>query len=83
MGAIVSKVQFDRVMSYIDSAKAGRRAADRGWQAAGRSGARRTASSSSQPCSPDVNMAMRIAKEEIFGPVLGIFEVVGRGEDAR
>ena len=72
MGAIVSKVQLDRVMSYIASAK--------------REGARLLCGGS-PPSDPklakgfyveptvfvDVNMTMRIAREEIFGPVLGIF----------
>ncbi len=73
MGAIVSKTQFDRVMSYIDSAK--------------REGAR-LLTGGAPPSDPalakgffveptvfaDVNMTMRIAREEIFGPVLGIFK---------
>ena len=52
MGAIVSKVQFDRVMSYIESAKSeGARTAS---LAAGRRPIRRSprASISSRPCSP-------------------------------
>jgi betaine-aldehyde dehydrogenase len=73
MGAIVSKVQFDRVMSYIASAK--------------QEGARLLCGGAS-PNDPmlakgfyveptvfaDVNMTMRIAREEIFGPVLGCFK---------
>ena len=73
MGAIVSKVQFDRVMSYIASAK--------------QEGARLLCGGG-PPSDPalangfyveptmfaDVNMTMRIAREEIFGPVLGIFK---------
>ena len=72
MGAIVSKVQFDRVMSYIASAK--------------QEGARLLCGGA-PPDDPklangfyveptvfaDVNMSMRIAREEIFGPVLGVF----------
>jgi betaine-aldehyde dehydrogenase len=72
MGAIVSKVQFDRVMSYIASAK--------------QEGAR-LLTGGGPPSDPalakgfyveptvfaDVNMTMRIAREEIFGPVLGVF----------
>src|SRR5215208_7196746 len=72
MGAIVSKVQFDRVISYIASAK--------------QEGARLLCGGG-PPGDPalakgfyveptvfaDVNMTMRIAREEIFGPVLGIF----------
>src|SRR5882762_583745 len=73
MGAIVSKVQFDRVMSYIESAR--------------QEGAR-LLSGGVQPSDPalakgfyveptvfaDVKMSMRIAHEEIFGPVLGILK---------
>ena len=73
MGAIISKTQFDRVVSYIDAAK--------------QEGARLIAGGS-PPADPalangfyieptifaDVNMSMRIAREEIFGPVLGVFK---------
>ena len=73
MGAIVSKVQFDRVTSYIASAKL--------------EGARLLCGGG-PPDDPalangfyvqptvfaDVNMSMRIAREEIFGPVLGVFK---------
>jgi betaine-aldehyde dehydrogenase len=73
MGAIVSKVQFDRVMDYIASAK--------------QEGARLLAGGG-PPNDPalakgffveptvfaDVKMSMRIAHEEIFGPVLGILK---------
>lgn len=73
MGAIVSKAQFDRVMDYIASAK--------------QEGARLLCGGG-PPADPalangfyveptvfaDVNMTMRIAREEIFGPVLGILK---------
>src|SRR3954463_4888440 len=73
MGAIISKVQFDRVMSYIASAT--------------QDGARLLCGGG-PPNDPklskgfyveptvfaDVNMTMRIAREEIFGPVLGVFK---------
>ncbi len=73
MGAIVSKAQFDRVVNYIDAAK--------------KEGARVIAGGG-PPADPalakgfyveptvfaDVNMSMRIAREEIFGPVLGVFK---------
>jgi len=73
MGAIVSKVQLDRVLSYIASAK--------------EEGARLIAGGG-PPNDPklakgfyveptvfaDVTMTMRIAREEIFGPVLGILK---------
>src|SRR5205085_2016021 len=71
MGAIVSKVQFDRVMDYIASAR--------------QEGARLLCGGG-PPADPalakgffieptvftDVTMSMRIAREEIFGPVLGV-----------
>jgi betaine-aldehyde dehydrogenase len=73
MGAIVSKVQFDRVMDYIASARQ---------EGAG------LLCGGGPPNDPklakgfyveptvfaDVNMTMRIAREEIFGPVLGVFK---------
>jgi betaine-aldehyde dehydrogenase len=73
MGAIISKAQFDRVMSYIESAK--------------REGAR-LVTGGGPPADPalakgtyieptvfaDVKPSMRIAREEIFGPVLGVFK---------
>ncbi len=72
MGAIVSKRQFERVKSYIESAKS--------------EGARLVAGGK-PPSDPklangyfieptvfaDVTPDMKIAREEIFGPVLGIF----------
>ncbi|HTS40579.1 MAG TPA: aldehyde dehydrogenase family protein [Xanthobacteraceae bacterium] len=73
MGAIINKTQFDRVMSYIDSAK---------------SEGARLVSGGGRPADPalakglyieptvfaDVKPSMRIAREEIFGPVVGIFK---------
>jgi betaine-aldehyde dehydrogenase len=73
MGAIISKKQYDRVMSYIDAAK--------------QEGARVVAGGK-RPDDPTlangfyveptvfsgVTMNMRIAREEIFGPVLGVFK---------
>ncbi len=73
MGAIISKAQFDRVMGYIESAK--------------REGARLVAGGG-RPADPalargfyieptvfaDVKPEMKIAREEIFGPVLGLFK---------
>jgi len=71
MGAIISKVQFDRVVSYIDSAK---------------SEGARLLTGGGRPSDPalakglyieptvfaDVTPAMRIFREEIFGPVVGV-----------
>jgi betaine-aldehyde dehydrogenase len=73
MGAIVSKVQFDRVMSYIASAKQeGARLLTGGGPP------NDPALAKGFYCEPtvfaDVKMSMRIAHEEIFGPVLGILK---------
>jgi betaine-aldehyde dehydrogenase len=71
MGAIISRAQYDRVMTYIASAK---------------SEGARLISGGGPPANPtlakglfveptifaDVTPTMRIAREEIFGPVLGI-----------
>jgi betaine-aldehyde dehydrogenase len=73
MGCIVSKPQFDKIMSYIDIAK--------------NEGAT-LAYGGSRPSSPDlsrglfieptiftnVNQSMRIANEEVFGPVLSVLK---------
>jgi betaine-aldehyde dehydrogenase len=73
MGAIISRVQHERVMGFIESAK--------------QEGAR-LVSGGARPSDPalakglfieptifaDVTMAMRIGREEIFGPVLSIFK---------
>jgi betaine-aldehyde dehydrogenase len=73
MGAIISKTQFDRVMSYIESAK---------------SEGARLITGGGRPADPalakglyieptvfaDVKPTMRIAREEIFGPVVGVFK---------
>jgi betaine-aldehyde dehydrogenase len=73
MGAIVSQVQYDRVLRYIEYGK--------------QDGARLVAGGA-RPSDPklakgfyveptifaDVTMDMRIGKEEIFGPVLSIFK---------
>jgi betaine-aldehyde dehydrogenase len=73
MGAIISKVQFDRVMGYIESAK---------------SEGARLVTGGGRPSDPalskgfyieptvfaDVKPTMKIAREEIFGPVVGVFK---------
>jgi betaine-aldehyde dehydrogenase len=73
MGSIISQVQYDRVMKYI---------------AAGKEDGARLVSGGKRPDDPalakglfieptifaDVNMNMRIGKEEIFGPVLSVFK---------
>jgi len=73
MGSIISKVQFDRIMKYIDSAK---------------SEGARLVTGGSKPSDPrpanglfieptvfaDVKPSMTIAREEIFGPVVGVFK---------
>src|SRR5213082_1026682 len=73
MGSIVSKVQYDRVLAYIE---------------AGKEEGARLLTGGKRPSDPhltkgfyveptvfaDVTMDMRIAKEEIFGPVLSILK---------
>jgi betaine-aldehyde dehydrogenase len=73
MGSIISQVQYDRIMKYI---------------AAGKEDGARLVSGGKRPDDPalakglfieptifaDVNMGMRIGKEEIFGPVLSVFK---------
>ena len=73
MGSIVSKVQYDRIMGYIE---------------AGKQDGARLVSGGARPSDPklakgyfieptifaDVTMDMRIGKEEIFGPVLSVFK---------
>ncbi len=73
MGAIITKTQYDRVMSFIESAK---------------SEGARLISGGVRPADPalakgfyieptvfaDVTPAMRIAREEIFGPVLSVLK---------
>ena len=71
MGAIISKVQYDRVMSYIESAK------QEGARLSRRRAAGDPALTNGFYIEPtmfaDVN-TMRIAREEIFGPVMSIFK---------
>ena len=73
MGSIINQVQYDRVMKYI---------------AAGKEDGARLVSGGKRPDDAklakglfieptifaDVNMGMRIGKEEIFGPVLSVFK---------
>jgi len=73
MGAIISKAQYDKVLSYIE---------------AGKSDGARIVHGGKHPSDPalakgfyveptvfaDVTMQMRIAREEIFGPVLSILK---------
>jgi len=73
MGAIVSKVQYERVLSYLESAKSdGARLIHGGARPADpklKDGFF-VEPSIYADCTPD----MRIAREEIFGPVLAIFK---------
>ena len=73
MGAIISKTQFDRVVSYIDAAKKEGARRDRRRRPAGRSGASQGLLHRADRVRR-VTMSMRIAREEIFGPVLGVFK---------
>ena len=72
MGAIVSKQQFDRVMSFIDSAKS------EGAQLITGGGPPADPALKSgfyiEPTVFAVTDRNRIAREEIFGPVLGVFK---------
>jgi len=72
MGAIVSKQQFDRVMSFIDSAKS------EGAQLITGGGPPADPALKSgfyiEPTVFAVTDKNRIAREEIFGPVLGVFK---------
>ena len=80
MGAIVSKQQFDRVMSFIDSAKSegaelitgGGPPADPALQSG----------FYIEPTVFAVTDKNRIAREEIFGPVLGVFKWRDESQDA-
>lgn len=73
MGALVSKEHFERVMSFIDSAKA-----EGARLIVGGSAPADTALKSGWYIEPtvfaDVSSEMRIAREEVFGPVLSILK---------
>ncbi len=72
MGAIVSKQQFERVMSFIDSAKT------EGAQLITGGGSPSDPALKNgfyiEPTVFAVTEENRIAREEIFGPVLGVFK---------
>jgi betaine-aldehyde dehydrogenase len=72
MGAIISKAQFDRVMSYIESAK------QEGAELIAGGGPPRDPSLAKgfyiEPTVFAVSEKNRIAREEIFGPVLSVFK---------
>ncbi len=71
MGAIVSRDQFDRVMGFIDSAKSeGARAVTGGHAVT--DGDLAKGSFIAPTIFADVTPEMRIAREEIFGPVLAV-----------
>jgi betaine-aldehyde dehydrogenase len=72
MGAIVSKTQYDRVMSYIDSAKQ-----EGAELICGGSPPADPALANGYYIEPTifaVTSKNRIAREEIFGPILGLFK---------
>jgi betaine-aldehyde dehydrogenase len=73
MGAIISKVQFERVMGFIDSAKKEGATLIHG---GGRPNDPKLANGYyiEPTLFADVTADMRIAREEIFGPVLSIFK---------
>jgi len=72
MGAIISKTQFDRVMSYIDSAK------QEGAELIAGGGRPKDPALAKgfyiEPTVFAVTEKNRIAREEIFGPVLSVFK---------
>lgn len=71
MGAIVSRTQFDRIMDFIESAKnEGARAITGGHAVT--EGALAHGSFVAPTIFADVEPEMRIAREEIFGPVLAV-----------
>jgi betaine-aldehyde dehydrogenase len=73
MGAIITKAQFDRVMSYIESAKSeGAKLIYGGGRPADPSLAKGLYIEPT--VFADVTPNMRIAREEIFGPVVGILK---------
>lgn len=71
IGTIVSRAQFDRVMGFIDSAKSeGARAVTGGYAVTDSPLAK--GSFIAPTIFADVTPQMRIAREEIFGPVLAV-----------
>ncbi len=71
MGAIVSRTQFDRIMDFIESAMSeGARAVTGGHAVT--EGALAQGSFIAPTIFADVTPQMRIAREEIFGPVLAV-----------
>ena len=71
MGAIVSRTQFDRIMDFIESAKSeGARAVTGGHAVT--EGALAQGNFVAPTIFADVEPEMRIAREEIFGPVLAV-----------
>ncbi len=79
LGPLASQRQFDRVCDYLELANVGQRARS--------SAARRTARGFyvEPTVLVDVDPRMRIAREEIFGPVLSVipFDTRGRGDRSR
>jgi betaine-aldehyde dehydrogenase len=78
MGAIISKQQFDRVMSYIESAK------QEGAELIAGGGPPKDAALAKgfyiEPTVFAVTEKNRIAREEIFGPVLSVFKWSDEGK---
>lgn len=74
MGPVISKVAYDRVMSYIESAKSeGARLVCGGHPPEGIDGI--AGGFFIEPTIfADVNTSMKIAREEIFGPVMSVFK---------
>jgi betaine-aldehyde dehydrogenase len=73
MGSIINKVQYDRILGYIE---AGKQEGARLVTGGGRPGDPRLANGLfiEPTIFADVTMGMRIGREEIFGPVLSVFK---------
>ena len=84
MGPLVSERSCDRVLDYIDAGRAeGARLRHRRRARLGVARLSRTASSSQPTVFADVTDEMRIAREEIFGPVMCVLAFDRRGRGGR
>lgn len=73
MGPLISRIQYDKVLQYIESAKQeGARLVTGGKPPADAALAK--GNFIEPTIFADVDMSMRIAREEIFGPVLSVFK---------
>ncbi len=72
IGPITNRPQFEKMLHYIDIAQGRRRDGRCSAAAARRGPSAATAGSSSRRSSPACATSMRIAQEEVFGPVLAV-----------